>query len=409
MRKNEILEVQWFKEAKYDIVTEENGKKKYLVSAPFTRVDYPNSNNRIYPRKVMQNAINKLRPRVINKEITMMVDHPDLSGSLRNIGALLIDISDIDENGYAWYSAQIADTGAGKDLKALIDLGAKLGVSTRGYGATAYDQEVPGFPGKFDVIQDGFDLESIDFVDDPSVKDTKTYVQYESKSRSKSMKTVEELKGAYPELMEQFKQFVLAEAKTEADTRVEEAKSSIKTELESVIKSLSESIKKVCPDLFTVIPEVKIQEEKEKEMLDIKKALDETKKALDEATAKIKESEKKAIEDAKMAAIDTLKAKHEDFFKHEVFMNIFEHCVTKEDVESVFTKQYEVYTKIKESISSTAEPKSKIDDAVKSKEKVLENGLTEAQIIDFERKNKQRASNNLEPLSIEVYKTISGI
>lgn len=408
MRKNEILEVQWFTESKYDIV-EENGVKKYLVSAPFTRVDYPNGNNRVYPRKVMQDAINKLRPRVINKEITMMVDHPDWQASLRNTGALLVDISDVDENGFAWYTAQIADTAAGKDLKALVDLGAKLGVSTRGYGACAYDQEIPGFPGKFDVIQDGFELETIDFVDDPSVKDTKTYVQYESKSRSKSMKTVEELKAAFPELMEQFKQSVVEELNSETETKVEEAKASVKSELEPVIKNLAESLKTVCPDLFTVIPEVKIQEEKEKELESVKKELEDTKKALDESKVAIKESEKKVISEAKDAAIEALKAKHEEFFKLEVFANIFEHCETKEDVESVFNKQFKVYSALKESMNSVKEPKSQLPDAQIESVTVLENGLTEAQNSDFERKNKQRTSNGLEPLTIDSYKSINGI
>ena len=48
---------------------EESGAKKYIISGPFTKTNEPNGNNRIYPKEVMQKAIEKCQKKVAKKQV----------------------------------------------------------------------------------------------------------------------------------------------------------------------------------------------------------------------------------------------------------------------------------------------------------------------------------------------------
>ena len=414
--KKEFLEVQWFEQMKLDCL-EESGSKKYIISGPFTRTDWPNGNNRVYPRDVMQKSIEALRPKVEAGRVRMMVDHPAWEASMRSVGAIVMEISDVDPSGYAYYKAQIIDTAAGKDLKAIVDAGGKLGVSTRGYGAAAYDQDFPPFAGKFDVIQPGFDLRTFDFVDDPSVSDTEAYCQIESNRRSNPMKTIDELKSAYPELMESFKAAVIeSEVKTavsEAVAKVETEKTTLVAEnavvvesnkkLSETVKSLSESIKTVCPDLFTVVEESKLVEEANLKAVEAEKKLAEAAVEVAQLKEEVKGIKANAVKEARDAQIKQLEATNPEIFKLKAFEGMFENCVTVDEVTTVFEKNQALFKQIKAEANEPAPAKSVVDGA--NEPKTVDNGgLTEAQFADFSARNRQRARSGLDSLSLESYK-----
>jgi hypothetical protein len=415
--KKEFLEVQWFEQMKLDTL-EESGNKKYIISGPFTRTDFPNGNNRVYPRDVMQKAIEALRPKVEAGRVRMMVDHPAWEASMRSVGAIVLEISDVDGAGYAYYKAQIIDTAAGKDLKAIVDAGGKLGVSTRGYGAAAYDQEFPPFAGKFDVIQPGFDLRTFDFVDDPSVSDTEAYCQIESNRRSNPMKTIDELKSAYPELMESFKASVIesevkkavdesvAKAEAEKTTLVAEKEAVVESnkKLSETVKSLSESIKAVCPELFTVVEESKLVEEANSAVSQKDKELAEAKAEVAKLNEEIQGIKASAAKEARDAQIKQLEATHTNVFKLKSFEGIFENCVTVDEVNAVFEKNFELYKQIKSEANDPAPAKSVVEGSVKPEQTAPNGGLTEAQYADYTARNRQRKLSGMDSLSIESYK-----
>ncbi len=414
--KKEFLEVQWFDQMKLDSI-EESGQKKYIISGPFTKCDYPNGNNRIYPREVMQKAIEALRPKVQSGRVRMMVDHPMWDASMRSVGAIVTDITDVDAAGYAYYTAQIVDTAAGKDLKAIVDAGGKLGVSTRGYGSAKYDQEYPPFAGKFDVIQPDYDLRTFDFVDDPSVSDTEAYCQIESNRRSNPMKNIDELKSAYPELLESYKASIesefkktIDEAKVQADTEkatlVTEKTSLVEAnkKLSDTVKSLSESIKSVCPDLFTVVEESKLVEEANAGKTEAEQKLAEAKAEVAKLQEEIQGIKASAVKEARDAQIKQLEATNPEMFKLKSFENMFENCVTVDEVNSVFEKNHALYTQIKAESNEAAPPKSVIESTKTPESTPSNGGLTEAQFADYVARNKQRKLSGMSDMTIESYK-----
>ncbi|PKP53828.1 MAG: hypothetical protein CVT92_02530 [Bacteroidetes bacterium HGW-Bacteroidetes-1] len=414
--KKEFLEVQWFEQMRLDCL-EESGNKKYIISGPFTRCDWPNGNNRIYPREVMQKAIEALRPKVEAGRVRMMVDHPAWEASMRSVGAIVLEISDVDAAGYAYYKAQIIDTAAGKDLKAIVDAGGKLGVSTRGYGAAAYDQEFPPHAGKFDVIQPGFDLKTFDFVDDPSVSDTEAYCQIESNRRSNPMKTIDELKSAYPELMESFKATVIEsevkKAVDEATAQAETVKTALVAEkdvlaetnkkLSETVKSLTESIKTVCPELFTVVEESKLVEEAKAGNEELNTKLTEAQAEVVRLKEEIQGIKANAAKEARDAQIKQLEATHPNVFKMKAFEGIFQNCLTIDEVNTVFEKNFELYKQIKSEANEPAPAKSVVE-GTKTEAAPETGGLTESQFADYTARNRHRKRDGLEPLSIEYYK-----
>lgn len=414
--KKEFLEVQWFDQMKLDSI-EESGNKKYIISGPFTRCDYPNGNNRIYPREVMQKAIDALKPKVESGRVRMMVDHPMWDASMRSVGAIVTSISDVDAAGYAYYTAQIVDTAAGKDLKAIVDAGGKLGVSTRGYGSAMYDQEYPPFAGKFDVIQAGYDLRTFDFVDDPSVSDTEAYCQIESKRRSNPMKNIDELKSAYPELLESYKANIeselkkaideaKAQAETEKGTLVAEKNTLVESnkKLSETVKALSESIKSVCPELFTVVEESKLVEEANSATDAAKKELTEAKAEVAKLQEEIQGIKATAVKEARDAQIKQLEATNPEMFKLKSFEKMFENCVTVDEVNAVFEKNNELYKQIKAEANEPAPAKSVVEGSTKPESTPANGGLNESQYADYQARNKQRRLSGMTDMTIESYK-----
>jgi hypothetical protein len=366
---------------------EEGKGKKYIVSGPFTVTDRPNGNNRVYPKEVMQKAIAKFRKKVENRAVKMSMDHPDwMSGGpkLSDSAALLIDITDVQPDGFAYYKAQIADTQKGKDLKALIDIGAQVGVSTRGCGGCNPDQEIEGYPGRYDIITDPFSLENIDFVDTPSVSETEGGMHCESKKGEEDMsKTVEELKKEFPALCD-------------------ELLSGFQKKLEDAANELN--ITK------------KVVEEKTAESTAIITKKDEELKALSDSVAamKVKSDELQKIVDSheaekikneKQHEIELIKSADAKFFTDFEFLaKNFENMKDKNEVRSYYESQKSLIDSVKNSITTKVNPKTESSVA-----KTDENGLNDEQKSDFDFRNEQRVAGGMTRLTVEQYKTLFDI
>lgn len=388
MKKAKVWEV-FQGEHKIEEVTTESGGKKYIISGAFTMVDRPNGNNRIYPRKEMQDAIEKCRDKVTQKRVRMGLDHPSMTDwgipKLKECAAILLDISDVKEDGYAYYKAQIVDTAVGKDLKAILDSGSPVGVSTRGYGDSVGDQEWPGLDGKFTVIKN-FDLKSIDFVDDPSVASTEELMQLESNQRSDPMeiKSLDELKKAFPQFIGEMETKFVDEKKV-LETKIEETAKTT----EKHIASLVEAVKSVSPNSFTTVTVTEtdlVKEYKAKADTltnDLKKAVEEN----DSLKTKIAALEAEQVKLSKDNEIAKLKGEDAAYFAHDILVKKFEACSNAEEVRKVYESNKELLASLQKT-TTPAPSKTNTPDPAKG-------SLTDAQKIDFNFKNQQRLSASL--------------
>ena len=395
---------------------------KYIISGPFMRADFMNRNKRVYTKDAANKAISAIRPMVEEKRIRMLVDHPGFfeGPSLMNSGAVLLELSDVQDDGYAYYKAQILDTDVGKNLKAILDAGSPVGVSTRGYVPTEdgceekdwVDSE--GNKTKAEYIKDWV-LESVDFVDDPAVLDTEIYMKLHTESLKRrnvpmTVKTVEEMKSAYPELCKTLTDSAITDTKTEFETKVSELESQVKTANESAtaksdaLNKLVDAVREIDPSKFTVIDESEAIKAKDSVIAELNTKLEEANKKIESLEQEIKTSKTEYEKKEKEAYMETLKASDPDFFKLESFSNIFDNCLTKEDVKTVYENNSKIVKEMKEksmvpSVGKTVQTEESAD----KKDTNLIDGLTPAQHNDFTGRNEMRRLSNLEPMTVEHY------
>ena len=146
------------------IITEatESGQKKYVIEGVFLQGEVPNKNGRKYPKDILNNEVERY--------ITELLDQRRAWGELCHTESPSIDlnrvshlITELKLVGDDWIGkAVITDSDTGRNVKALIDVGGKLGVSSRGLGSLKMQEGV-------NVVQNDFKLiTAADIVADPS-------------------------------------------------------------------------------------------------------------------------------------------------------------------------------------------------------------------------------------------------
>lgn len=426
----QLHEIFW--EGKVEHIEEKattDGKSggKYIISGPFMRADFMNRNHRVYTKEAANKAISAIRPMVEEKRIRMLVDHPGFfeGPSLMNAGALLLEVSDVKEDGYAYYKAQILDTDVGKNLKAILDAGSPVGVSTRGYvpsedGCEEKDWlDSEGNKHKAEYIKDWV-LESVDFVDDPAVLDTEIYMKLHTESLKRrnvpmTVKTVEEMKSAYPELCKELTDSAITDTKNEFEPKVTELESQVKTANESAqakseaLDKLVESVRAIDPSKFTVIDESEAVKAKDSVIAELNTKLEEANKKIEALEKELKDNKAEAEKNEKESYLETLKVSDPDFFTLESFKNVFDNCITKEDVKTVYENNSKIVKEMKEKAMVPAAGKSiQTDESSEKKDGELIEGLTPTQYEDFKSRNEMRRLSNLEPMTTEKYLAMFG-
>lgn len=142
----------------------ENGDKKYIIEGVFAQADQKNRNGRIYPRAIMEAAVNKYVTEQVSKRRAVgELNHPE--GPTVNLDKVSHLITDLRlEGNDVVGKAQILDTPMGKIVKGLLEGGVQLGVSTRGMGSLENRNGVA-------YVKDDFMLATVDIVQDPSAPD----------------------------------------------------------------------------------------------------------------------------------------------------------------------------------------------------------------------------------------------
>jgi len=147
-----------------DLLTEEEKRLvksgTLILTGIMQKCDHLNGNGRVYPRKVLEKELKNYQKLVKERRALGELDHPDDSViNLKNASHLVTKL---------WWDGdsvmgkvQVLNTPSGQVLKALVEAGVKLGISSRGLGTTK-DKA-----GQTHVNND-FQLICFDFVSEPS-------------------------------------------------------------------------------------------------------------------------------------------------------------------------------------------------------------------------------------------------
>jgi len=120
----------------YDVLYEAVNDKKHLVlEGVFLQSNIKNKNGRIYPPDVMANEVARYTKEKINKRNSFgELDHPPTPQvNLKNVSHLVTSLKRDGDNYIG--RARILETPQGLTVKALIEGGGQLAVSSRGVGS----------------------------------------------------------------------------------------------------------------------------------------------------------------------------------------------------------------------------------------------------------------------------------
>ena len=151
-----------YTENNLEFVTEEkNGKKSYAIEGIFMQAEQKNRNGRIYPKGVMEAAVQKYNVEQVQKGRAVgELNHPE--GPTVNLDKVSHKIDSLNWQGNdVMGKATILETPMGQIVRGLLDGGVKLGVSTRGMGSLMRTNDAM-------VVKDDFLLNAVDIVQDPS-------------------------------------------------------------------------------------------------------------------------------------------------------------------------------------------------------------------------------------------------
>lgn len=152
-----------FTDQKLEVLTEESDKggKNHFIEGVFMQSETKNRNGRIYPKQVMEAAVDKyVTEQVKTGRAVGELNHPE--GPTINLDKVSHIIENLKWNGNDVVGkARILETPMGNIVKGLLEGGVQLGVSTRGMGSLEERNGVM-------YVKDDFHLSTVDIVQDPS-------------------------------------------------------------------------------------------------------------------------------------------------------------------------------------------------------------------------------------------------
>ena len=228
----------------------EKGKLgKVVARGPYARSDKATENKRLYRKHLWEREIGRLRENMQARRCFGELDHPaDGRTKLQRVSHLLTNLNV--EGNEVIGESEILDTPNGRILKTIMEAGAQVGVSSRGYGSTKT------LPDGTEEVQEDFKLDTFDFVADPATRSAYPQVFHEELQRipeGDDMLTVEDLKSNYPGLVEEMTREVLAEAEARVETRLKEKFS---TELRRKLEQIDEAVEERIRSEYQSDPEV---------------------------------------------------------------------------------------------------------------------------------------------------------
>ena len=111
-----------------EIITEQiEGKKSLYISGPFMMFNKQNRNGRVYPEKIMDNAVNEYKQNYINKSRALgELNHPTGRVQVDPERACIM-ITELNKDGNYYHGkAKVLSTPLGKILESLLNDGVKV-------------------------------------------------------------------------------------------------------------------------------------------------------------------------------------------------------------------------------------------------------------------------------------------
>lgn len=211
---------------------EESKSGKTVARGEFARVDVATQNGRRYPRSLYEREIKKLQETVARRRSFGELDHPADGKTKLSRASHIITALEVREDGVVWGEAEIMDTPAGRTLKAILDAGAEVGVSSRGFGSTRTLDD-----GTQEVGED-FSLRTFDFVADPAMGSAYPNIFAESVEDTFDASSV---LAEYPELAEEVRRVERERVEKEAAERLQAALTMREEELREQLSGQFES------------------------------------------------------------------------------------------------------------------------------------------------------------------------
>ena len=133
---------------------EESADGCLRMKIPFLTVDVPTANKRLYPLKVVQQAVAELKKKLSNGLAYGSTRHPKEGLEVDDVSHGLEDIEL--EGKQVVATVKIFPTQKGRNLLTLLRHGGKVGVSARGFGEVQNE-------GGTDIVKPGYSLAGVDF------------------------------------------------------------------------------------------------------------------------------------------------------------------------------------------------------------------------------------------------------
>jgi hypothetical protein len=174
-----------------DVLTESekrdmsSGKALYLVGKCH-EAERLNGNGRVYPFPILKREVDNYMNVVRDRRAVGELDHPDDSVvNLRNSSHMMTDL---------WWDGKtlmgkvkVLSTPSGQTLRALVEDGVKIGISSRGLGSVSNR-------GGQTIVEDDFQLICFDIVSEPSTpKAFMENVMYEGKRNKDKLLTIDSM------------------------------------------------------------------------------------------------------------------------------------------------------------------------------------------------------------------------
>lgn len=146
------------------IIEEAEGTKSTFIEGIFAQAELPNRNHRVYPKRVLESAIDSFQELVKANRALGELNHPTTPTVDPERACIKIEKLTWDGNNVIG-KARVLSTPKGKLLEALIRDKVQLGVSTRGLGSvhrTKFKNE------DVSMVGDDYQIRAIDVVHNPS-------------------------------------------------------------------------------------------------------------------------------------------------------------------------------------------------------------------------------------------------
>ena len=143
------------------ITEEKDGKKQLVIEGVFMQADQKNRHGRIYPKQVLENAVNKYTAEQVSKGRAVgELNHPE--GPTINLDKVSHKITELSWQGSNVVGkATVLNTPMGQIVQGLMEGGVQLAVSSRGMGSLEPRNGT-------NYVKGDFMLNAIDVVQDPS-------------------------------------------------------------------------------------------------------------------------------------------------------------------------------------------------------------------------------------------------